>query len=116
MIEATVTLVTSLVSRFPGLRGLLAKHIEGNSGEILPHVFFGDVTHYVIRCAGSGEASSELHDILGYLEEAFVRGDRDVIELVSVSFLENLPREGEAGAQVRQWLGPCLAKELRGIG
>ncbi len=115
MSEATVALVNSLVASFPGLRGSLADHIEENYGEMLPHVFFGDVTRYIIDLAGKPEASSELRKILDHLEEAFVCGSRDVIELVSVSFIENLPCEGKAAARVRQWLGPSLAKELRAI-
>jgi hypothetical protein len=101
---------------FPGLGPVLDEHTKDNLGEILPHLFFGDVTRYVVGLYLRSEVSPELHDILGHLEEAFQRETPDVVELISVSFLENLPRDSEPGAEIRKLLGPSLSKELRAIG
>jgi hypothetical protein len=115
MSEKTVSFVRSMVVHFSGLGTMLDEHIEAN-GEILPHVFFGDVTRYVVGLFRNSEASPELHDLLGHLEEAFQRDGPEVRELISVSFLENLPRDSEPGAGIRKLLGPSLANELRAIG
>jgi hypothetical protein len=58
----------------------------------------------------------ELRDILNYLEKAYAAGDEELRELISVSFLENLPRSGESGAELREMVGPNLRKQLRAIG
>ena len=40
--------VTQLVKDFPVLRPLLDEHLEEN-GELLPHVFFGGLTDWLVR-------------------------------------------------------------------
>jgi hypothetical protein len=122
MNDQTVSFVRSMVGRFPGLYGPLEEHIEANFGELLPHVFFGDVTRYVVSLFLATRSSAclaprrELRDILSYLEEAYAAGDEELRELISVSFLENLPRPGESGAEVRELVGPNLKSQLLLIG
>lgn len=118
MTEQAAAFVGSMVARFPGLSALLEEHIKDNHGEMLPHVFFGEVTRYILSLllAASGGGLSprrELRDILTYLEEAYAAGDEELRELISVSFLENLPRPGEAGAEVREMVGPNLRRQLQ---
>src|SRR5260370_35319951 len=122
MSDQTISFVRSMVGRFPGLCGPLEEHIEANFGEVLPHVFFGDVTRYVVSLLLATRSSAclpprrELRDILSYLEEAYAAGDEELRELISVSFLENLPRPGERGAEVRRMIGPNLRRHLELIG
>jgi hypothetical protein len=108
MSEHTISFVRSIVARFPGLTTLLDEHIENNFGEVLPHVFFGDVTRYVLSLVATNDDSlsprRELRDVLDYLEEAYTGGDEELQELIAVSFLENLPRPGETGAGIRGML------------
>lgn len=121
MSEHPVSFVRSMVARFPSLSALLEAHIKDNLGEMLPHVFLGDVTRYVLSLllavgAGGLPARRELRGILDYLEEAFDDGDEELQELISVSFLENLPRPGQTGAEIRKMVGPNLRKQLHVIG
>ena len=62
------------------------------------------------------EDPSTLNDLLGELENAYQSGGEEVEDLISVSFLENLPRPGEAGSQIREMLGPSLHRQLDVIG
>ncbi len=120
MSEQAVSFVRSTMARFPSLSALLEEHLKDNLGEILPHVFFGDVTRYVLSLlAASGGGlppRRELRDILDYLEEAYSASGEELRELISVSFLENLPRPGEIGAQIREMVGPNLRRQLHVIG
>ena len=110
-----------MVDRFPGLRELLDEHLEDNYDELLPHVFFGDVTRYAEECQtaasrGAVQKGRELRDILDYLETAYTSGSPEIQELISVSFLENLPRPGEVGSAIRKKVGPNLKAQLDVIG
>jgi hypothetical protein len=119
MSKQTVSFVSSMVARFPSLYRLLEDHIRDNAGEVLPHVFFGEVTRYVLSLlvAARGEPRRELiGDVLSYLEEAYAAGDEELRELISVSFLENLPGPGESGAEVREMVGQNLRRQLQLIG
>lgn len=121
MSEQAVSFVRSMVARFPTLSALLEEHLEDNLGEILPHVFFGDVTRYVLSLllAASGGGlppRRELRDILDFLEEAYSGSSEELRELISASFLENLPRPGETGARIREIVGPNLGRQLHVIG
>ena len=121
MSEKAITFVTSMVAHFPGLKALLEEHVKDNLGEMLPHVFFGEVTRYMLSlvlAASSGGLlpRNELRDILHYLEEAYATGDDELRELITVSILENLPRPGDAGAEIREMIGPNLTRQLRVIG
>lgn len=117
-----VAFVKTIGERFRGVGSLLEEHVTDNMGEILPHVFFGDLTRYIMALvaavtAGGGlEPRRELREILDFLEESFSTGDRVLQELISVSFLENLPRAGEEGSHVRSMLGTGLSAELRRMG
>lgn len=117
MSERAASFVRAMVACFPGLSALLEEHVKDNLGELLPHVFFGDVARYILSLllAASGGGlppRRELRDILAYLEEAYAGGDEEVRELIAVSFLENLPRPGESSAEIREMLGPNLRRQL----
>jgi hypothetical protein len=121
MSERNISFVKSSVARFPTLNLLLEEHTKDNLNENLPHVFFGDVTRHVLSLlfAGSSdglEAQRELRNILGYLENTYSAGDEELQELISVSFLENLPRPSEKGAQIREMVGSNLRRQLHVIG
>jgi hypothetical protein len=122
MSQVTQAFVRALVARFPSLAPLLEEHLTDNFGELLPHIFFGDVVRWVLtlmataRAEGSLTAQRELREFLSHLEEVYVGGNEELQELLSVSFLENLPRPEEDGAEIRTQLGPSLTKQLRVIG
>ena len=71
------------------------KHIE-DYDELLPHVFFGDLTRYVVElykatldCSQDKSKWDELDTILSYLEDGISGNDEEIQELIAVSFLEN---------------------------
>jgi hypothetical protein len=115
MTDKTVLFVREMVSGFPGLAPLLKEHLDRNLGEVLPHVFFGDVTRYVVKLDGEG-ARAELQAILDYLEETFAAQSDELGTLISVSFLENLQWDDNSGTRIRNMIGPHLKKEIRAIG
>ena len=122
MSETTKSFVRSFVSRFPEFRGVLEEHLEDNFGELLPHLFFGDVTRYVVERFQSAsrlnDASTlvEVQRLLDFLEAAYATEGDEVEELLAVSFLEALPRPLEEGHEIRRLLGPRLACQLEMIG
>ncbi len=120
--QVTEAFVQALVERSPSLAPLLEEHLRDNFGELLPHIFLGDVVRWVLtlmataRAEGSLTAQRELREFLCRLEDTYASGNEELQELLSMSFLENLPRSGEDGAEIRNQLGPTLTKQLRVIG
>ncbi|MCG8459030.1 MAG: hypothetical protein MI919_22365 [Holophagales bacterium] len=115
MRASEVAFVGSLVHRFPVLLPLLQDHLD-TYDELLPHVFLGDFTRWMQEELTLARPPSELKDILGFLETEFESGSTHQQELISVSFLENLPRPGEPAFEFRQELGPSLRRQLDLIG
>ncbi len=109
-------LVRLLAAEYLDLRALLDEHMAEHRGEVLPHVFMGDVTRWVVSIAADSQRHNELRRILQLLENEFERGDEPVRELISVSFLENLPLGGKPRSDIVQALGPNLAGELNRMG
>src|ERR1700723_1169174 len=110
-----VAFVGALCWRFNELMSLLREHLSDYE-TVLPHVFMGDVTRWVIQLYQSGSAPRELREVLDFIEEAFERASANDRELISASFLENLPREETEGAGIRRLLGPTLSTQLQRIG
>jgi hypothetical protein len=72
-----------LAREFPGISVLLREHRSDHDG-LLPHVFFGDLTRYVLADGKDKVA------IVQRLEDAMSQGGPDVEELICVSFVENI--------------------------
>lgn len=119
--SSDLSYVRDLVARFEFLRPLLHDHLA-HYNEILSHLFFGDMTEYIISryedaLRGDDAARKDVNQLLAALEEGYVSGDGDVRDLISDSFLENLPwRHGESGWGLREILGPALTERLSIIG
>ena len=109
-----IAFLGSLAWRYPALRGRLDEHLDDNEGEILPHVLMADYERWAEEALRSGDPL--LTDFLNDLEAAYRTGGDEVEELISVSFLEHLPRPGLAGAELRELLGPSLLAQLGAIG
>lgn len=109
--------IAQLLERVPELRSTYDAHVH-DYDELLPHVFFGDVTRYVVQQVRSGEMgpSKPVGRLLECLERCMASGDDQVKELVSVSFIENLAEYDDVLAVLRGLLGPKLEKELKNHG
>jgi hypothetical protein len=81
-------LCEQLAREFPEVGDLLEAHLADN-GELLPHVFFGDLTRYVLS-DGRDKAA-----VVQRLEDVLSGADSAVEELIGVSFVENLETREE---------------------
>ena len=97
----------------PELKQRYDEHISAND-EILPHIFLGDVTRFVIEASGEGAIGSEdsVCRILNYFEHSMCNSDECVRELISVSFIENLTGHKNVVGQLIPLMGPSLKNEL----
>jgi hypothetical protein len=117
MSSPTHVLVARLVNAYPELRPLLAAHLDAY-GELFPHVFFGELTRWLVDAyradPNAGPGATWLR-LVADLEQTYETGDRDIRELLYVSFLENLPYPDEEGASIAGRLGPQLAADLANL-
>lgn len=111
-------LIERLVQAVPDLVPLYNEHIT-DYDEVLPHVFFGDVVRYLTQDFSGPDVRvlREQHHrhvlkVLRILDDAIMLADPDVLELLSVSFLENIDWSTPEGQWIRSSLGPGLRQEL----
>ncbi len=111
--ESTVVLVNNLLQQVPELDGVYQTHLD-DYAELLPHVFFGDVTRYVVGevLSHANGSPPQVARILNCLERSMAFGDDAVQELICVSFLENLAEYGEVTSRLKALVGPNLGREL----
>ncbi len=107
-----------LVAAVPDLKSLHDEHLV-DYDELMPHLFLAEIARYVTREFAAGEYGSLRRDsreaavaVLRFLERAVIEGGPELLELVSVSFLENIDWESTAGQILRSALGPALLSEL----
>jgi hypothetical protein len=108
-------MVPTLVTEVPSLRPLFRAHIR-NQGEVLQHVFFGDLTRYVtslLDLVSPPDGKDEIERILALMEKGLADGDPQVDNLIGVSFLENLDQTGPHYDKIALLLGPRLKASLR---
>jgi len=104
--RSDVDAVEGLVRAHPFLAPLLNEHAEYNFGEVLPHLFLGEVINWLI--ANWSTHPKDCQSILAWLDYAYATGDDPVRELVVVSGVENIPSPGKPGSQIRDALSPAL--------
>jgi hypothetical protein len=115
---AAARCITQLLERVPELRAVYDEHVH-DYDELLPHVFLGDVTRYVVQQVRSGEttlSTERIRRILESVEQYLASGDEEVEELVWVSFAENLSEYDDVLTCLRGMIGPNLANALRNYG
>jgi len=113
-VSTTTQCINLLLERVPELRPAYDKHVR-DYDELLPHVFLGDVTRYVVQQIHLVETgpATPVERILGFLDQCMAFGDEHVKELISVSFIENLVDYNDALAGIKGLTGPNLEKEIR---
>ncbi len=63
---------------------------------VLPHVLFGDLTRFVVSAHERRDTDLENRS-LAFLDRALLLGDGDVVNLVAVSFVENVDPQQHRG-------------------
>ena len=112
-------IVDVLIEKVPELRLVLEEHLHDQGGELLRHVFFGDLTRFVMRQVRSrvtgidSSSSNTLARILDVLEQASISPDDNLRDLVGVSFLENLDPSDDGYEELKAVLGPNLKQEIK---
>jgi hypothetical protein len=107
-------LVDDLCAGSGALREMRRVHME-SFGNLIPHVFMGDVLGYVGRCM-AGDAKSDGADveaILRALEGALASGDRETRNVISISFARDAQLE-TFFTQLKPLLGARLRAMLDG--
>ncbi len=110
--------VPELLKAVPALLPLYDDHLRDND-ELLPHVFFGEVTRFVeaehskfCRTAHTNdEHLRNAQNIIALLEAAIVSGDADLENLIGASFVESLDRDNPNYLHLRALFGPALRNE-----
>ena len=103
------SLINTLVVEVPELRPMLDEHLHDFDGELLPHLFFAEVTSWAEEQAWHPTATSptRLRLLLDRLDADYRDGDDDLHGLIQVSFLWGL------SDAVRALLGPTLRAVVR---
>ena len=112
--DSQADLIRRLCEGSRTLAELLDVHLS-SQGELLPHVYFGDVTRHFVRLMNSGTSADrvEASQIIRQLE-ASMSSDEHARELVVASFLENLL--GSAGLEeIRAVLPPALRHAFEAV-
>jgi hypothetical protein len=99
--------VERLIEIVPELRPTFNEHVKDN-GELLPHVFMGDVTRWAIAHASRLDFQDAVGRLLNSLEDGLRSGSPEVRELILASFVENLIGERVAVEQLNHLMGPKL--------
>src|SRR6266571_222772 len=106
--------VDRLCNSFPALERLRGEHLREDFGELLPHLFLGDVARHAISLFGSTNelARQELRRLCDFLEREYTSGTDSVRDLIALGFLENLAGPPEPYWRIRTLLGSELRKAI----
>jgi len=100
------SLIATLVDAAPELKPLLSEHIQNND-DLLPHVFFGDLTRFV-QTEVERENFGPVKRILDVLEDAAKSTDPAVRDLLGASFLENIELDSRGWQEMLRLAGPAM--------
>lgn len=98
-------LLRDLRLEIPEIGPLIDGHLE-TFGQVLPHVLFGDVTRFAVDAHAAGWEDVEGR-CLCLLERALTDGDAEVVNVIEVSFIENV---GPWDNSVREWIATWPAR------
>jgi hypothetical protein len=91
-----------LADEFGGVEALLREHVTYYD-QLLPTVFFGDLTRYLLA------DPPKRAEIVRYLEIAFLGREKDIEDLIAVSLVENI----ETGHDLERILGGVNGTNIR---
>lgn len=97
-----------LIARVPELATVRDSLVRA-LGEVVPHMLMADVGRFVVENARDVRL---VDDILDYLEESMNSRDEYIVELIAVSFLENMDPSDPSYDSLSSRMGPQLSAEL----
>ena len=106
--------VEKLLVAVPEVQMVYVAHLDNNDA-LLPHVFMGDVTRFVLQIARSASNQEVLRKLLVVVEDGLRSNESDVQNLIAVSFVENLCGEDEAVVPLIPLMGEATRRELRSL-
>lgn len=106
--------IERLLRLAPELKGAYEEHLVDND-MLLPHVFMGDVTRFVVAAAEGRDDHAVVQRILDYLENELKAGEAESLELIRASFVENLIGESTVVNKLKPMMGPGLRREIEAI-
>jgi len=119
MIRDNRPFISGIIEAVPELRPMLDRHVTENFGELLPHVLVADIEGWAEREAAAGRTGEwdPLIRLLAYFEKVYAENQEALsndppANVIAVSFIEGIPSDGQAGAEIRDLLGPTLRDAL----
>lgn len=114
MNPSTVVLIQKLAAAVPALEEEYENHFS-NFAEVLPTVFMEDVRQSAVASFLGAADEPDWRSILAFLEEQFALGDKDVQNVIFMSFIYPLPFPHEPGSGIADHLGPTMAESFRSL-
>jgi hypothetical protein len=111
--EWDVQLVRDLVAAAPGFEGLFDAHVF-NEDRVLPHVFSWDVVQETVASFLGGD-ETDWRVTLQFLEKQLLLDVPEVAQVVTTSFLFNLPWPDQPGHSLVDHLGPAMSARFAAI-
>lgn len=105
--------IEELLRRVPDVKPIYDEHVADND-TLLPHVFLGDVSRFVVAEANKGLCPAAIA-VLEHLDEGLGIGSEEVKELIVVSFVENLIGETTALKALNTVMRPRLKAQVKRI-
>lgn len=103
-------MVIDFVRAHPHFEDLLASHSFAED-VVLPHVFFAMVLHETVSDYARQASVIDRSALFEFLERCLESGQSELIEVVTTSFVDDLPWPGQEGADIAHELPPLLARE-----
>lgn len=104
--------VVDLVREIPYFEDVLLAHSFAPD-VVLPHVFFSLVLEEVMADFNSSANSFDRAALFAFLERCLADRQEEVVEVVTTSFIDDLPWPGQEGEEIVDELPPLLAEEYR---
>jgi hypothetical protein len=112
--QATVAAMEDFVRAVPEVEPEWREHLEAN-GEVLPHVFFGDVSRFAVKVAEGSDVELATR-FSAAIEKLAASENPEVVNVIHVSFAENLAwgdqQEQRALAELKNVFGPMTLRRI----
>jgi hypothetical protein len=115
--------IDQMLKQIPEFGGIYKEHLEDNYDEVLHHPLFAELARFAIDMYRSSRELPEesrpdddvFERIVSFVEDAVESTDERVVELVQLSFLENLHQAGSYYEAIRSQLGPGSSQLLEAV-